>query len=245
MKRSLQPLLWPIALAVGLALAAGPAHAQTAAELNAEGMRLYKQKKVAEAADKFKSATEKDGRHALAHYNLACTSAVLRAQKSDDCQLTSISSILTALRTAVTLKPALAKTAQKDADLKSVRGTFYFQTAIMGLSPTKAEDIPTLLQKVTWSSVVGESGTQSYWRNLAFAAGGKVVFTYEQPTDSGEMKKVKVRGTWKVVGGAVELELQRAAGGSKKHTGKFTAKGLEFPKAFGGSYDDDFPECSA
>lgn len=62
-------------------------------DLNTQGFRLYKQKKYVEAADLFKQALAADPRHALAHYNLACTLALI--SKTDEaCKLGARRSVI-------------------------------------------------------------------------------------------------------------------------------------------------------
>lgn len=224
-------------LALSLSLPASAQSAPTARELNTEGFRLYQAGKYPEALEKFREATRRDPKHALAQYNVAATLGVLRKQ-GKVCEYEAYpSTILEYLTRAVRLDPRRLKRAKEDADLDPIRETVGWQR-LLGRSPTRVADVPVILRSVRWYGPgVGVWGTLA---KLRFEDKGKVVLTKRTPQEEGAPKEEEITGTYGVKGRTVEVRLP----GQKPDTGSLDAKGVLTFKALGAFYD--FPsECDA
>lgn len=230
-------LLAPLALAQAPAAPAAP---PTARALNTEGFRLYQEGKYPEALEKFKAATQKDPKHALAQYNVAATLGVLRKQGLV-CEYEAYpSTILQYLSASVKLAPNRLKRAKEDADLDPIRETLGWQQ-LLGRSPTRAADVPEILKQVRWyAHSQGVYGTVGM---LTFQDGRKVVLWKKLPQDDGSMKEEEITGTYRVKGRTVEVSFpgQKPERGSIKGDG---FSGILSFEALGNFYD--FPsECDA
>jgi tetratricopeptide (TPR) repeat protein len=218
--------------------AAAPAAATKAAkDLNTEGFRLYQEGKYAEALEKFRAASEKDPRYALAHYNVAATLGVLRKQ-GQVCQHEAYTStILQFLTTAVRLDPKRLKRAKEDPDLDPIRETVGWQR-LLGRSPARAADVPEILKKVKWHDPgVGVYGTLV---TLRFEDGGKVTMTKKVPQEEGPPKPETITGTYSVKARKVEVRFPSG----KPDTGTLSSEGVLGFKQLGNFFDHP-SECEA
>jgi tetratricopeptide (TPR) repeat protein len=234
-------------LLVVAALLAAPT---TPRELNSAGMELYKLKKLKEAAGLFtqaiaaepkappvtiKEQTDLTRTLALAHYNLACVLALLRA-RGQVCEAEAYrSNVLSHLQEAVRRDPARLDRALKDPDLASVRDTLGYQS-LQGLHPSRAADLPALLPRVRfWSQGVGAYGSI---HQLELAADGSAVLTTRSFDDAGKVKVKAEKGRWKLTGRSLSVNA-----GSTALEGPVAEDGsLEFKV---GRFTDAPSECDA
>ena len=211
-----------------------------AADLVAGGQKLIAGKKVPEALEAFRQATEKDPGSAEAHYQLARAYALLRAQKKV-CEYDAYrSTVIEQLDAAIRLDEKLASRLKKDKDFVVVQDTFGFQRLI-GLSAQEERDLPVILQRVTWygpcPGAYGPSG------GLKFLPRGKLETWTLDPPEGGPAKKVKGIGTWKIEDGKILLKIGKektVQEGTLSSTGQ-----LEFNAEGFGPYSDDPCECEA
>ncbi len=107
--------------------AAAPPADPRAVEANTQGYRAYKQGDLVAALAAFRQAVELDDRYALAHYNLACTLALLRRQ-GKVCEHDAYEdAVLDHLARAVQLDPGRAERMRTDSDLDDVRDTMRYR----------------------------------------------------------------------------------------------------------------------
>ena len=213
----------------------------TGRELNTEGFRLYKQKKYREAAKRFEQALQADPTFALAHYNLACTLALLRQAGQACGQGATLATLFAHLEKAVELDGKRRKRMEEDRDLASIRKTFRYQV-LKGLSPTKTKDVTTLLQHLAW--VGPESGVYGPGSQLIFNANGtcvlKILDAFEDKVDWESHP-----GSYQVKDNRVEITLKKPFAGRKTHRGtlrpdgKLTVDSLPEHAPF----TDGVPEC--
>lgn len=192
-----------IAASLCLFLTAAP----TAFDLNAAGMKLYSQKKYAEAKDQFLAALKDEAARAtvkeqvalrrtraLAKFNLACTLSLLR-KAGQVCEHDAYrATILTFVRESIELDPNRLEKALTDKDLESIRDTVDYQQ-LLGLSVTREADLSALIAKVSWwSPGVGAFGSL---RMLQLKPDGSAVLTLKVMDDDGAPTKKKVlTGKW-------------------------------------------------
>lgn len=239
------------ALAVGFTFAcrtstpaAGPAAPKAekksaATPLNTEGYELYKKQKYAQAAAKFEQAIAADPNHALAHYNLACALSLLRTESV--CEHDAYKSrIIEHLRKAVKLDETRRKKIREDSDLDSVRDTFGYHELI-GYHVSEPEDVRIIISGVTWyGPAPGALGPTS---GIDFDPGGLATLWVLQVDDDVPHRE-RHRGTWKVDGSQIVLELVEAYDGKTRFQGvlqtdgRLVFEGLE-------TFTDDPDECSA
>jgi len=229
---------------------------QTARALNAKGYAAYKQKRYAKAVEHFLDAVEADGSYAPAHYNLACTLGVLRKRVRDICEHDAYRpDIVRHLQTAVKLDPRWLTRAKQDPDLKPIHDTVGYQV-LMGLDPTRTEDVTRILQRVTWygprpgicasrGGVIFRShGRVSYWEDI------------EGCEEVARPRRAWFAGTYAVSGNAVVVRLTKPVKGRSEFRG--VLKPVENGSAFlvipglggqegesDGYFSDDPSECSA
>lgn len=226
-------------LMIAAALLAAPT---TPRELNAAGMEQYKLKKLEEAAALFtraiaaepaqppvtlKEQVELTRTLALAHYNLACVLALLRARGKVCGAQAYRSTVITHLEEAVRRDPARLERALKDPDLASVRDTLGY-SSLLGLHPKRTGDLPALLSRARfWSQGTGAYGSL---QQLQLLEGGAAVLTTRTVPDVGPVTSKTERGRWKLTGrdlsvtvGAVSLEGPVAEDGALDFkSGRFT-----------------------
>jgi tetratricopeptide (TPR) repeat protein len=211
-------------------------------DLNTEGFRLYKQKKYVEAAKRFEQALAAEPGFALAHYNLACTLALLYKRGPDCARGVYREAILDHLAKAVDLDEKRRARMAVDADLADVRGTFRYQV-LKGLSPAKTEDVKAILQHVAWEGptveVYGPAST------LRFQANGSCVLKILDAFEDKVNWEV-YRGTYRVQGNQVVLSLAKPFASRKSHQGKLQADGrltfASLPEH--APFTDGPPECA-
>jgi hypothetical protein len=212
-----------------------PAKAQT---LNTEGFRLYQAGQLPEALERFQAAAQANPEYAMAHYNVAATLGALRKQRKV-CEYDAYQeTILEHLTRAVALDSRRLKRARQDADLEPIHHTVGWHR-LLGRSPTRAADVPFLLQDVDWYGPgVGVYGTLA---RLDFQDGGKVVLKRKVPQDEGPPREETVTGTYRVKGKTVKVTLPGYAApltGSLSDTGLLKLQEL-------GDFTDSPSECEA
>jgi tetratricopeptide (TPR) repeat protein len=210
--------------------------------LNAEGLRLYKAKKLEAAAEKFARAIEADETYALAHYNYACVLALFRA-RGEVCDHDAYpSTILEHLQRAVELDPKRRARLREDSDLESIHDTFGYQI-LSGRKVTDPRDLRAILVAVSWYAPA--PGAYGPLGGLHFAANGKLSYWALMFSDDGDARREHVEGTWTLEGTHIELKLKppgRKA--SQIFKGTLSAEGVLSIGDFG-RYTDNADECSA
>lgn len=223
-------------LLLALLLAASPA-----APLNAEGFRLYQAKQYPQALEKFRAAVAADGAHALAHYNLAATLALLRGQ-GKVCDFDAYpGAILDHLEASVRLDERRRQRMKVDRDFDSIRHTLRYQR-LLGRSPRVQQDVQALLVAITWlTPAVGAWGNTT---TLELAADGTFTLRRLQ-LEGDEVKHQLTRGRWQVKGFQVTLDFERPVEGQKQAVGKLTPEGHLSFEAPGWDLTDQRSECDA
>lgn len=222
--------LWLLAV---LAQAAPAPDAAKAA--NTQGFAAYKAKDWAQAIALFRQAIAADDSHALAHYNLAATLALMR-QQGKTCEFDAYRAvILDELTRAIALDGRRQARAKADGDFKSVHDTVRWQTAVLGR--VVAKDAARIVPAVTWyAPAQGAYGPPLTLRLRAAGTGTATVL--EIGEDTVKRKDVAVRWRWK--GGA--LEVRWPDGSLQRYT--LTDRGTLASEA-GGELSDDPSDCDA
>lgn len=233
-----------MAFALLVLLLAAPSSAR---ELNSAGMDKYKAKQWVEAVGLFRQAIEVGEKEApvsskeqversrtlaLAHFNLACSLALLR-KAGRVCDADAYRSAITAqLEQSVLLDPNRLERVVADKDLEPIRDTLAWQS-MQGLSPKRDKDLPTLLTKVKWwSAGVGAFGSLS---QLSFAANGSVTEVLRVAPEGGT---TSTTGKWTLTGRTLSVTV-----GGKTREGTFAEDGkLDLA---GTGYRDEPSECGA
>lgn len=235
--------MWIILLSA--LLAAGPESNPGEAEaraLNVAGYRLHQAKKYPEAVAQFERSIEADPSFALAHYNLACALARLRAA-GQICEHDAYrSTILEHLQEAVRLDPRRRARLRKDPDLAPVRDTFGYQR-LVGRDPKDPAGFRRILEQVTWyGPAPGAYGPMSGMRFLGRGRGtGWTLVT----DDEGEIRRQETRFRYEVRGLRVRITTKGADGEPTVVEGSIDETGhLRLP-GFPGPFTDDPDECSA
>ena len=94
-----------------------------AVQLNTAGFRCYNEKNYGAAHDLFKASVANDDAYALAHYNLACTLALLRRSNQICDYQAYLDDVLHHLERAVALDPRRRDRMRTDKDLTEARTT--------------------------------------------------------------------------------------------------------------------------
>jgi hypothetical protein len=221
---------------------AKPSPGSASKDLNVQGLRLYKQKRYLEAVQLFEQAIAAEPRHALAHYNLACTLALLRKSGQGCKQGARRSVILGHLARAVEIDGTRRDRMKVDADLEDVRASFAYQV-LTGLSPTKSSDVKAILQRIVWVGPdAGVYGPASY---LRFNADGICELRILDAVEEKVNWKV-FKGSYGVQDNRVELTLEKAFAARKTHRGTLQADGrLTFESMPDNApFTDGPPECA-
>lgn len=239
-------------LLLSLLLAASPT-----ADANAAGMKLYQAKKYAEAVEQFrkavkagepagasvKEAVQLTRVRALAHFNLACTLALLR-KAGKVCEFDAYRGTITSeVQEAIQLDPNRLEKALTDGDLTGIRDTLAFQSW-KGLSPTREADLPKLLVATSWwSEGVGVFGSTA---QLAFTDRSVTITSLVLDAEGVPLpKRQSVTGTWTLSGRALRLTFPTAPSGRQKVIeATFTEDGRLDVKE-GTDFDDAPSECEA
>lgn len=198
----------------------------TAVQLNTAGFRCYQAGKLTDALHLFTLAVRENDRHALAHYNLACTLALLRRAGSVCEHGATVDVILRHLERAVSLDAGRKRRMREDDDLADVRSSIRYRMLDGGDLRDPAQ------QREILSGVVLYSPPQGAFGNLSSvvlksggdgAAAGIARVSARSVTDSGLTEPRIGEGTWSVSGGKVTLALPDGLKGSG--TFSLSAKG--------------------
>lgn len=210
-----------------------------AATANRQGYQAYLRKDYETARKKFELAIQLNDEHALAHYNLACVLALLRADGV--CAHDAYKGeIVRLLQISVELDEARRERLRTDKDLAAVHDTFGFQV-LAGLSPKRAADLPKLLERVSWyGPAPGAYGPMS---GIDFERDGKLTVWFLDISGDAPRKR-KTSGTWHTEGARVRVELAEPANGATQFSGTLDGEGtLDLGKL--GTFTDDPSECDA
>lgn len=173
-------------------------------ELNTLGYRAYQSGDLTEAARLFREAVEADDDNALAHYNLACTLALLRrsepACEHDATQLT----ILNHLARAVELDEGRRTRMRQDADLDDLRNLLRFRILDQGMPSSEAATRSLLAGVTLWAPAVGVYGSTG---TLVLQADGSVAVTRRTLEGDAVVDRAEPDGRWSIEGSTVVLEL--------------------------------------
>lgn len=226
-----------------------PAFAQSAGDLNTKGFRLYKQKNYTAAIEFFKEAIKADPNHALAHYNLASTMALLR-KLGRTCEADAYREVIREhLERAVALDPSRAERMKTDPDLEVVRDTVFY-LKFTGISPADPKNIATILQQVSWYGKTGDGVFSSLpLKEIKFR--NDLTLTMKVVEFGGEPYGpiiMKFRGTYIIDGRNVRIFLATPL--PKKFGSQKELKGILDPDGTLkiediDNFTDDHEECSA
>jgi hypothetical protein len=228
----------------------------TARTLNSKGYQAYKQRRYAKALEHYRAAVEADESYAAAHYNLACTLGVWRKLKRDVCDENAYRmDIVEHLQTAVRLDRSWLARAKRDPDLTPIHDTMGYQL-LMGLDPTRTEDVTRILQRVTWYGP--QTGVCRSPAGLVFRPRGKVSYWehIEGCEEVARPRRAWFAGTYTVDGNRVTVRLSRPVKGRREFQGvlkpvehgraSFVIPGLGVHEGeIDGFFSDDPSECSA
>ncbi len=203
-----------------------------AKDLNAKGYRLYKEKKFDEAYNIYKKAVESDPSYGMAHYNFACTMAIL--WDSTPCNGDfAPTDVLKELALAVQYDRSRSARMAVDPDLKNFRK--YFQYHVMtGRSPKDAKDVKFILENVRWNGP--RPGTILLSR-IGFTAPDKVLIERANITAS-DVSYDRFEGTYRVDGETIAIKLNSPYLGHSNFVGKLKADGLWGVLDFGGEIEN-------
>ena len=177
---------------------------QTADELNRKGMSLYERREYDEALKYFELAFTTDSRHHLAHYNYACTAALLLAR--DYCwYMQLVSPLFEHLAEAVRLNPPLRQHMATDPDLDVVRRKYRFQV-VAGPDPQVPDDLRKILTGLTWYGP--QPGALPASPVVSFELDGTVVIQETVVSDQGSPRDVTTHGTYRIEAGTAGLKIR-------------------------------------
>jgi len=132
-----------------LLAACGICFAQNAVQLNTRGFELYEQGKYDEALEYFEKAALADDNYPYAHYNFACSLAILIAR--DYCEYVwRMPEVFDHLESAIRLRPQYRQKMTTDPDLEAVRYKYRF-LVLAGFDPDDEEDLRKILCAVIWN----------------------------------------------------------------------------------------------
>lgn len=207
-------------------------------QLNTEGYRAYRAGDLDEAARLFRAAVAEDGLNPLAHYNLACTLALLRRQgRSCDVDAT-LATILEHLARAVALDEGRRSRMRQDADLDDLRNTLRYRLLDRGV-PASDADRATLLGGVTlWGPPLGVWGASAV---IQLRLDGSVGVSRREERDGAMVEEPARDGRWRTGEGRLWLDLgQGEQALDLDEQGRLTPVGSE-PAGWSGHP----PECGA
>lgn len=206
--------------------------------LNDQGLALQRRGKVDEGLEAFREAVEADPSYAMAHYNLACALARMRAA-GRTCQADAYrSTIIEHLERSVVLDARRRARARLDADLDPVRDTIGFQRIILRRSLNMDDDVRAVLVAVTWyGPSPGAYGPEGGLRFLADGTftGWQLVFD-----DEGRPERRSRQGRFSVKGGRIEMRFE---GRPEALSATLTWSSLDVEEL--GRFTDDPDDCSA
>ena len=137
------------------AIAQSKERSTTANDLNAYGMRCYKENKLEEAGELFRSAVTLDENHVLAHYNLACVLARL-LDTVGPCEMNhEWYHLFSLLKKSIALDPKRAERARRDTDFDGIRYMLPLRLSIEG-QPTNPAEMASLFDGIRlWGETPG------------------------------------------------------------------------------------------
>ncbi|HLF34135.1 MAG TPA: tetratricopeptide repeat protein [Cyclobacteriaceae bacterium] len=172
-----------------LAILFTPVFAQDAKELNTVGYQLYKEGKYEEAIEYFRKSAEADPQYPFAHYNFACTMAILIGK--DFCvYIGEVDNLFDHLYRAVELRPEYREKMQMDPDLKSVSHLCYFRN--LTIEPTDNFWIE-LISGADW--VVPAEGQYNKIAGIKFNLDKSLNFWYLD-LSSDPVQRMEITGTY-------------------------------------------------
>ncbi|MDP8224006.1 MAG: hypothetical protein P9L99_11650 [Candidatus Lernaella stagnicola] len=230
----------PAALLLLLFSVLASAGRHEAESLNTEGFQLYKQGRYGDAAVVFRRAVAADETYGLAHYNLACTLALLRRQR-EVCEHDTYRGTITQ-HLADTLKylPEKRSKMLTDPDLRSIHDTLFFQN-LRGLSPKRDKDVREILVGVQWWGP--SPGAYGPVAGVDFQSNGTFRFWALEMGDTVERRKFA--GRFEVKGRKVILQFKQPFHGKKKLIGVLRKNGVLFFESVDWRMTDEPDECSA
>lgn len=216
-----------------IAFVAFSLHAQDAPSLNRAGWKEYQAKNFVQALELFEKAWTADPSLAVAHYNWACTAAILyRAQVCEYLHLRS--DIFTHLKRAIELKPAYRQKMVKDDDLSSVRGEYQFWI-LAGKNPSNPAELRDILTHCRW---FGPKPGTALISRAAFKSDGSMIYELLYTSEDGSYMGYKpLRARWSVSGSDILLIFDTPIEEKKQIRAIFRDGTIEFP-------DDELPPLS-
>jgi len=189
-----------------VALSSAPASNESAEQFNKKGANLYKRKRYPEALDNFYLAIDADPQYAPGHYNLARTLAIFR-KKGLVCDYDAYQgAILEHLDIAIELDSSFKARALRDPAFVIIHGTYRYQM-LLGMSPTKTEDVRTMFTRITW---YGPSpGAYGPVSGMTFSKKGRMELLYIDFDDPEQVDRVEIQGGYSVSGNEVTIELDK------------------------------------
>ena len=192
------------------------------------GMGMYEQKNYIAAAESFFRSIETDPANFLAHYNLACTLALLREEHvprvfregkraSFDIDLQTI---FNHLQKAADLNEQRKARMLEDPDLLAVRGSLRFHQ-IAGRSLTREGDARAILPAVIW-----RVDYQSAFQKNGLFPDGAVRFSADGRFRLELWKnRETITGTYSVAGGRLVFRYARQSGTAQEVPAVLSEKG--------------------
>ncbi|NOY27152.1 MAG: hypothetical protein GXP62_14885 [Oligoflexia bacterium] len=176
----------------------------TSVQRNTDGFHAYQSGDLSEAARLFRESIALDDKNALAHYNLACTLALLRRQRPPCETGATQAEILAHLTRAVDLDEGRRTRMRADSDLDDLHALLGYRLLDQGL-PASDADLRTLLSGVTlWAPASGIYGSTG---SLVLRADGGATVTRRVLQDDALVDQAQPDGRWSVRDGAIRLDL--------------------------------------
>ncbi|OVE76839.1 hypothetical protein BVX98_04580 [bacterium F11] len=161
---------------------------------NTLGYREYKKGNYRKAEELFERAIRLNPKHVLAHYNLACTRALLLEQEGGyEMGPNYLDTIIKSVKKSIELDPKRKKRALEDSDLRVIHGTIYFRVLKGELDLNSDAIIMKLIKEQPWTND-DSCGNSMFSSRLIFSENGEV------RAGCGNMGKGPIIGTnYKVV----------------------------------------------
>ncbi len=236
-------LSFALVIGSGFVLSSASAKApqqQSAIKHTNKGLRLYRQKKYAEAAKEFQQAVDINPQSASAHWNLARAMGMLLQGKKACENGVNQSVIIQHLFKACRLKPRLKRKLLRQRSLRSVSNTLAWQR-LMGLSPSNTKNVKKILRNVSWYGPASAEGDPI--AGIDFRPRGRLLFWLKDKTT--ELGRKTIEGTWRVQQKRVFVDLKKPYKdkkhfeGEMKQTGELWLPGLPAP------FTDDSLLCAS